>query len=99
MTSTGKVSAALVLASALALGLTSTMTSIAYAQGQEEMNDAIEHLRKAKGALEHAAANKGGHRENAMHLIDQAIVEVEAGKTYAKSHPAEKHHDPDHDHD
>jgi hypothetical protein len=95
MISTAKVSASLALAIALALGVTSAMTSVAYAQGQEEMNEAIEHLRKAKGELEHAATNKGGHRESAMRLIDQAIVEVEAGKTYAKLHPEEKH--PDHD--
>ena len=96
MTATAKISATLFLATALSLGLMTTVTSSASAQGQDEMNEAVEHLRHAKGALEHAASNKGGHRENAMHLIDQAIAEVEAGKAYAKAHP-EKHHDHDHD--
>ena len=95
MTATSKISATLFLATALSLGLVATIASITSAQGQEEMNEAIQHLRAAKGALEHAAANKGGHRETAMHLIDQAIAEVEAGKAYAKEHPMEKHHDHD----
>ncbi len=64
------------------------------------MNEAIQHLREAKSLLEHAHKNKGGHRENAMHMIDQAIAEVEAGKAYAKGHDNdEHHHDHDHDHD
>jgi hypothetical protein len=95
---TAKISATLFLAIALSLGLSSAVNSTASAQGQEEMNEAIEHLRQAKGALEHAAANKGGHRESAVHLIDQAIAEVEAGKAYAKEHPGGEKH-PDHDHD
>lgn len=100
MNATAKISATLFLAFALSIGVTTAMNSTASAQGQEEMNEAIEHLRQAKGELEHAAANKGGHRESAVHLIDQAIAEVEAGKAYAKEHPGgEKHHDRDHDHD
>jgi hypothetical protein len=97
MSATAKIFTALFLATALSLGMMATHTSTASAQGQEEMNEAIEHLRQAKGALEHAASNKGGHRETAMHLIDQAIAEAEAGKAYAKEHPVEKHHDHDHD--
>lgn len=102
MTSTSKIAATLMLSSALSLGMMTTTISPASAQGQEEMNEAIQHLREAKGSLEHATQNKGGHRENAMHLIDQAIAEVEAGKAYAKGHGEEKqehHHDHDHDHD
>lgn len=66
------------------------------------MNEAIQHLREAKSSLERANKHKGGHRENAMHLIDQAIAEVEAGKAYAKQHAKDKdehHHDHDNDHD
>jgi len=97
MTAIAKVSATLFIAAALSLGIATTMTSTASAQGQEEMNEAIEHLRQAKGDLSHAANNKGGHRETAIHMIDQAIAEVEAGKAYAKEHPEAKHHDHDHD--
>jgi len=91
VTATAKVSAMLCLATALALGMMTTMTSTVSAQGQEEMNQALEHLRHAKAALEHAEHDKGGHREAAMRLIDQAIREVEAGKAYAREHP--EHHD------
>jgi hypothetical protein len=93
-----KISATLVMATALSLGFATTRASKACAEWQDDMNQAIEHLRQAKNDLEHAAANKGGHRENAMHMIDQAIGEVQAGKAYANSHPDE-HHDHDHDHD
>jgi hypothetical protein len=96
MTATARIFATLFLATALSLSMMATLTSTACAQGQEEMNEAIEHLRQAKGALEHAAANKGGHRETAIHLVDQAIAEIEAGKAYAREHPMEKHR-PDHD--
>ena len=105
MTALKKVSVTLSLIGALTIGLAATMSSVASAQGQEDMNDAIQHLRQARGDLSHAASNKGGHRENAMHLIDQAISEVEAGKAYANSHPEERHEhrrdhdDPGHDHD
>ena len=100
MNATAKISATVILAIALAIGITTATNSTASAQGQDEMNEALGQLRAAKGSLEHAATNKGGHRESAVHLIDQAIAEVEAGKAYAKEHPGgETHHDRDHDHD
>jgi hypothetical protein len=95
MTSFAKISATLFIATALTLGFAATMNCTASAEGQEEMNEALEHLRQAKGDLSHAATNKGGHRETAIHMIDQAIAEVEAGKAYAKEHPEAKHHDHD----
>jgi hypothetical protein len=95
MTTTARISSTLFIAAALSLSFMTTMLPTASAQGQDEMNDAIEHLRQAKGDLSHAKTNKGGHRETALHMIDQAIAEVEAGKAYAKDHP--EHHDHDHD--
>jgi hypothetical protein len=86
VTATAKVCTTLLLATALSLGMMTAMTSTASAR-QEEMNAALEHLRHAKTALEHAEHDKGGHRDAAMHLIDQAIREVEAGKAYAREHP------------
>ena len=59
----------------------------ASAEGQVEMNEALEHLRAARAALQRAEPNKGGHRESAIAFIDQAIHEVEAGKAYAIEHP------------
>ena len=50
------------------------------------MTAAIQHLREAQRNLELATHNKGGHRENALQLIDQAITEVEAGIQYDNTH-------------
>jgi len=46
---------------------------------QPYMREALNHLRQARGALEAAARDKGGHRENAIELIDRAITQVERG--------------------
>lgn len=46
---------------------------------QPNMRAALSHLREAKGALERAEHNKGGHRERAIEAINRAIGEVEAG--------------------
>ncbi len=50
---------------------------------QPAMSSALDHLRQAQQQLQSAAANKGGHRERAMQLIDQAISEVQQGMAYA----------------
>ena len=42
-------------------------------------------LQSARGELAAATPNKGGHREKAMGLIDQAIGEVRAGIAFAGS--------------
>jgi hypothetical protein len=55
-------------------------------EAQPEMTAAIQHLREAQGSLESATANKGGHRANALQLINQAIAEVEAGIEYDNTH-------------
>src|SRR6266851_4979887 len=46
---------------------------------QPHMNESIDLLLSARGELQAATPNKGGHRERAMGLIDQAISEVRAG--------------------
>ncbi len=53
---------------------------------QPEMTAAIQHLREAERSLQLASHDKGGHRENAIRLIDQAIGEVEAGIQYDNTH-------------
>jgi len=50
---------------------------------------ALAALQQAKGELEAAAANKGGHRAKALGLIEQAIGAVNAGMQYAAAHPTE----------
>lgn len=49
---------------------------------QEHMHAALDALRTAKGELEMAERNKGGHRENALRLTQSAIDEVQAGIEY-----------------
>ena len=57
---------------------------IGYAIGaQPHMNEGIALLQSARGELVAATPNKGGHRERALGLIDQAIGEVRAGIAFA----------------
>jgi hypothetical protein len=51
---------------------------------QPRMRNALRHLRDARAALENAERNKGGHRERAIELVNQAIAEVEAGMAVAR---------------
>jgi hypothetical protein len=46
---------------------------------QPNMMNALGSLRAARAELVRATANKGGHRERAIGLVDQAIGETEAG--------------------
>ena len=50
------------------------------------MAAALGHLQEAKAALEKATPNKGGHREKAMQLVNQAIEQVRAGEAYYEQH-------------
>jgi len=56
------------------------------ARNQPHMENALQSLRIARSELQQAAANKGGHRERAIGLVDSAISEVEAGIAYADVH-------------
>jgi hypothetical protein len=59
---------------------------IGYAIGaQPHMTASIGLLQSARGELAAATPNKGGHRERALTLIDQAISEVRAGIAFAGS--------------
>jgi len=55
----------------------------AYAR-QPHMQAALAHLREARASLQRATPNKGGHRERAIELVNQAIAQVEAGERYAR---------------
>lgn len=57
--------------------------STAFAR-QPHMEAALKHLREARASLEKAIPNKGGHRERAIDLINQAIAQVEEGETVAR---------------
>jgi outer membrane murein-binding lipoprotein Lpp len=51
---------------------------------QPNMQNALSQLQAAKASLQAASHNKGGHRENAIRLINQAIVEVQLGIDVAR---------------
>jgi hypothetical protein len=60
---------------------------IGYALGaQPHMDASIGLLQSARAELARATPNKGGHRERALGLIDQAIAEVRAGIAFAATH-------------
>ncbi len=46
---------------------------------QPHMSNALAALQNAKSELQVAEANKGGHRVNALRLVNEAIGEVQAG--------------------
>ena len=50
------------------------------------MQAALEHLRAAKGELEKADEDKGGHRVKAVGLVDDAISQVEKGIEFDRRH-------------
>ncbi len=46
---------------------------------QPHMQSALDHLQAAKSELEVSTRNKGGHRVNAIRLVNEAIGEVHKG--------------------
>ena len=73
------VTAATGLAALGALGA-SVKTASAY---QGNMEHALSALLQANESLRQATPNKGGHRERAMELIQQAINQVQQGMQFA----------------
>ncbi len=55
---------------------------------QPYMQDALRDLENAKRELQQAARNKGGHRANAIGLVNRAIVEVNKGINFDRRHEA-----------
>lgn len=53
---------------------------------QPRMHAALDALRTAKHELEAADRDKGGHREKALRLVQDAIVQVERGIEYDRHH-------------
>ena len=56
------------------------------AEHEPHMSAALGHLQEARAELEKAASNKGGHKERAMQLVDQAIQQVRDGERYYMEH-------------
>jgi hypothetical protein len=53
---------------------------------QTYMLNARADLNSAISQLNRADSNKGGHRKNAINLVNQAIGEINAGIAYANAH-------------
>ena len=53
---------------------------------QPMMQQALTHLRAAKRDLNKATSDKGGHRNRALELVDEAIEQVEKGIAYDRRH-------------
>ena len=73
----------------LAAGMLAITSAAGYGVGiaqadQPHMQSALAELQSARGELIVAEANKGGHRVNALNLVNQAISEVKAGIEYAE---------------
>jgi hypothetical protein len=68
-------------------GAIATSRCIGYALGaQPHMDEAVAILQSARAELAKAEPNKGGHRERALGLIDQAVAEVRSGIAFAATH-------------
>ena len=53
---------------------------------QPHMQAALDHLKAARAELEKADTDKGGHRNKAIRLVDDAIVQVEKGISFDRHH-------------
>lgn len=53
---------------------------------QPHMQNARGHLISARNSLQRATADKGGHRVNALRLVNSAIAEVNAGINFDRRH-------------
>lgn len=51
----------------------------AQAENQPHMQPALQSLRNARSQLQNATADKGGHRNQPIALVNQAIDEVQRG--------------------
>ena len=53
---------------------------------EPHMSAALGHLEQAKSELERSTPNKGGHREKAIQLVDEAMQQVRQGEAYYEQH-------------
>jgi hypothetical protein len=76
----------------LILFLTVAFLGFAFLQNalarQGHMDRALELLRSARYELNQASRNKGGHRTEAVRLVDQAIEQVREGIAVGEEHGA-----------
>jgi len=53
---------------------------------QPKMRDALADLEAARVKLQHADHDKGGHRERALELVNNAIAQIKEGMRYDRHH-------------
>lgn len=53
---------------------------------QPQMQSALRNLKEARANLNKATSDKGGHRNRALSLVNDAIDEVEKGIAYDRRH-------------
>jgi hypothetical protein len=71
----------------VAVGVAAVLATSTEARAdQPHMDAALDALKSARRELDAAAADKGGHRGNALRLVKQAINEVERGIDFARRH-------------
>lgn len=78
--------ATLLLFSMMMMASSATLFSFQREDKPAEVDRAEQALRNAKGELEHAGAEWGGHRVQAMKHIDAALHELELGEQWARQH-------------
>jgi hypothetical protein len=80
-----KISSRTIL-TALLIGALFVVTFIAgrVTADQPHMRAALSSLQVAQSELQQAVPDKGGHRVRALELVNQAIVEVQAGIEFAE---------------
>ena len=76
----------LIRASFLVLVLAAGFIAGQLSAAQPHMQAALNHLKQARTSLNRASADKGGHRERALSLVNQAIEEVDRGIQYDRRH-------------
>ena len=69
---------ALCLAGGMVLGAAIAVAS------QPHMTNALASLQTARAELQRAEANKGGHRERAIELVNRAIEETREGIAFVR---------------
>jgi hypothetical protein len=69
-----------------AIALLGVVTIAGAVPDQPNMQAARGHLMSARNSLQRATADKGGHRVNAIRLVNSAIAEVNAGIAFDRRH-------------
>jgi hypothetical protein len=67
----------------IGIGLCGLVAGVTAWADQPHMQSALDHLNQARNALQQAKQNKGGHRENAIDLVNRAIEQVQKGMAFA----------------